>query len=99
MVLLRQKYIKKGIFLLSICFLGCKLRINLKSVFGARHRKSDFLPIFNIKRQWRTSGESGVLGRGRSPILSKLSKKKTFKKISKIGEIGKKSKKSDFFPY
>ena len=64
----------------------------MKSVFGGRHRKSDFFPIYNIKRQWGTGGESGVLGR-RSPILSKSSKKKR----SKNRQNWKKSEKSDFF--
>ena len=54
--------------------------MNLKSVFGGRHRKSDFFLIFYRKRQCGTRGESEVLGGGgRSPMLSKLSKKKSEK--------------------
>ena len=56
-------------------FFGVQIK-NLKSVFGGRHRKSDFFLIFYRKRQWGTRGESGILGGGgRSPILSKSSKK------------------------
>ena len=48
----------------------------MKSVFGGRHRETDFFPIslyiFYRKRQWRTRGEAGVLrggggGLGNSP--------------------------------
>ena len=38
--------------------------MNLKSVFGGRHRKSDFFLIFYRKQQWGTRGESVVLGGG-----------------------------------
>ena len=48
-------------------FFGVYIK-NLKSVFGGRYRKSDFfpdfLPIFNIKRQWGTREGWGVLGGG-----------------------------------
>ena len=48
-------------------FFGVYIK-NLKSVFGGSASEirffSDFLPIFNIKRQWGTRGESGVSGGG-----------------------------------
>ena len=71
--------------------MGCRLRI-WNPFLGVGIGNSifpDFLPIFNIKRQWGTGGESGVSGGG-DPILSKSSKKKKIgQKISKICEIGK----------
>ena len=64
---------------------------NLKFVFWGRHRKFDFLPIFNINRQSRTCGESGVSGGGEKPNIKQIAKKKKIgQKISKIGEIRKK---------
>ena len=56
---------------------------------------SDFLPIFNIKRQWGTRVDSGVLG-GEKPNIKQIVKKNV-QKISKIGEIEKKIGKIKFF--
>ena len=65
----------------NICFSGVQIK-NLKSVFGGRHFIHDFLPIFNIKRQWGTRGETGVLrGGGKKPNIKQIVKKK--KKRSK----------------
>ena len=60
-------------------FFGVYIK-NLKSVFWGRHRKSDFLPIFNIKRQWGTRGESGVSGEG-EPNIKQIGKKNRSKNV------------------
>ena len=74
-------FLKDHVFLL--------IYVYLKSVFGGRHRKTDFLPIFNIKRQWGTRGNLFFFG-GEKPNIKQIVKKKIGEKISKIGEIGKK---------
>ena len=86
-------------------FFGVLIK-NMKSVFVGRHRKSDFfpdfLPIFNIKRQLGTRGESEVSGvggggGGGEPNIKQIVKKKIVQKISKICEIGKNRKNLIFF--
>ena len=65
-VLLRQKYIKKGYFFLNTCFWGVDQESEIRFWGSASEIRffPDFLPIFNIKRQWGTRGESGVSGGG-----------------------------------
>ena len=59
------------------CFLGCRLRI-WNPFLGSESEIRffpDFLPIFIIKRQWGTRGESGVSGGGGKPNIEEIVKK------------------------
>ena len=60
---------------------------NLKSDLVARHRKSNFFFIINL-RQWETREESGILGGGEQIVKTKKNRRKNLKNLEK--KIGKK---------
>ena len=75
-------------------FLGCRLESEIRFWGSASGNPSIFLPIFNIKRQRGTRGESGVLGGGEKPNIKQIVKKWVKKSAAKSE---KKSEKFDFF--
>ena len=93
LVIIRQKYIKKRVFLLNTRFLRWRLRIwNLFLGVGIGNPIfSDFFLIFSRKRQ--CMGEPWGIGGFRGGPNIKQIVKKIGEKIWKIGEIGKKSEK------
>ena len=68
---------------------------DLATLLAAVLTWSGYWPIFNIK-QWGTHGNRGFQGEGRSPTLSKSSKK-SVKKSQKLAKSEKNLENSDFF--